>query len=69
MLTPLERQVIALDAEGRSNRSVADHLSISVKTVEAQVATIFSKLGLQEHRDDNRRVLAVIALPRRARLT
>ena len=32
-----------------------------VKTVEAQVATIFSKLGLEEHPDDNRRVLAVIA--------
>jgi hypothetical protein len=32
-----------------------------VKTVEAQVATIFSKLGLEEHPDDNRRVLAVLA--------
>ena len=61
VLTPRERQVMALVAEGRSNRSVAEHLSISVKTVEAQVATIFSKLGLEEHRDDNRRVLAVIA--------
>ncbi|MBA2633958.1 MAG: hypothetical protein H0U86_13335 [Chloroflexi bacterium] len=45
----------------RSNRSVADRLSISVKTVEAQVATIFSKLALEEHPDDNRRVLAVLA--------
>jgi DNA-binding NarL/FixJ family response regulator len=61
VLTPRERQVMALVAEGRSNRSVAAHLCISVKTVEAQVATIFSKLGLEEHRDDNRRVLAVIA--------
>lgn len=61
VLTPRERQVMALVAEGRSNRSVAEHLSISVKTVEAQVATIFSKLGLEEHPDDNRRVLAVIA--------
>lgn len=60
-LTTRERQVMALVAEGRSNRSVAEHLSISVKTVEAQVATIFSKLGLEVHPDDNRRVLAVIA--------
>jgi DNA-binding NarL/FixJ family response regulator len=61
VLTPRERDVLALVAEGRSNRSVADRLSISVKTVEAQVATIFSKLGLEEHPDDNRRVLAVLA--------
>jgi DNA-binding NarL/FixJ family response regulator len=61
VLTPRERDVLALVAEGRSNRSVADRLSISVKTVEAQVATTFSKLGLEEHPDDNRRVLAVLA--------
>ena len=61
VLTPRERQVMALVAEGRSNRSVAEQLSISVKTVEGQVATIFSKLGLEEHPDDNRRVLAVLA--------
>jgi DNA-binding NarL/FixJ family response regulator len=61
VLTPREREVLALLAEGRSNRSVADRLSLSVKTVEAQVATIFSKLGLEEHPDDNRRVLAVLA--------
>ncbi len=61
VLTPREREVLALVAQGRSNRSVAEHLSLAVKTVEAQVATIFSKLGLEEHRDDNRRVLAVLA--------
>jgi DNA-binding NarL/FixJ family response regulator len=61
VLTPREREVLALLAEGRSNRSVADRLSLSVKTVEAQVATVFSKLGLEEHPDDNRRVLAVLA--------
>lgn len=60
-LTARERDVLALVAEGRSNRSVADRLSISVKTVEAQVATILSKLGLEEDPDDNRRVLAVLA--------
>jgi DNA-binding NarL/FixJ family response regulator len=61
VLTPREREVLALLAEGRSNRSVADRLALSIKTVEAQVATIFSKLGLEEHPDDNRRVLAVLA--------
>lgn len=61
VLTAREREVLALLAEGRSNRSVADRLAVSVKTVEAQVATIFSKLGLEEHPDDNRRVLAVLA--------
>jgi len=61
VLTPREREVLALLAEGRTNQSVAEHLSLSVKTVEAQVATISSKLGLEEHPDDNRRVLAVLA--------
>ena len=61
VLTQRERQVMALVAEGRSNRSVAGHLGIAVKTVESQVATIFSKLGLEEDPDDNRRVLAVLA--------
>ena len=61
VLTPREREVLSLVAEGRSNRSVADRLALSVKTVEGQVATIFSKLGLEEHPDDNRRVLAVLA--------
>ena len=60
VLTPREREVLALIAEGRSNRSVADRMAIAVKTVEAQVATIFSKLGLEADRDDNRRVLAVL---------
>jgi DNA-binding NarL/FixJ family response regulator len=60
-LTAREREVLGLVAEGRSNRSVADKLGISIKTVESQVATIFSKLGLEEDPDDNRRVLAVLA--------
>lgn len=61
VLTPREREVLALIAEGRSNRSIADRLAIAVKTVEAQVATVFSKLGLEADPDDNRRVLAVLA--------
>jgi DNA-binding NarL/FixJ family response regulator len=60
-LTPRERDVLALVAEGRSNRSVAEKLGIAVKTVEGQVATVFAKLGLEEDPDDNRRVLAVLA--------
>jgi DNA-binding NarL/FixJ family response regulator len=60
-LTPREADVLALVAEGRSNRSVAERLGISVKTVESQVATVFSKLGLEDGPDDNRRVLAVLA--------
>ena len=61
VLTPRERDVLALIAEGRSNRSVAERMAIAVKTVESQVATIFSKLGLEADPDDNRRVLAVLA--------
>jgi DNA-binding NarL/FixJ family response regulator len=60
-LTPREMDVLALVAEGRSNRSVAGRLRVSVKTVEGQVATVFSKLGLEQDPDDNRRVLAVLA--------
>jgi len=60
VLTARERGVLELIAEGRSNRSIGERLAISVKTVEAQVATIFSKLGLEADPDDNRRVLAVL---------
>ena len=60
VLTAREREVLELIAEGKSNRSIGERLAISVKTVEAQVATIFSKLGLEADPDDNRRVLAVL---------
>lgn len=60
-LTDRERSVLALLAEGRSNRSIADRLMLSVKTIETSIATIFSKLDLVPDPDDNRRVLAVIA--------
>ncbi|MGH2760496.1 MAG: response regulator [Actinomycetota bacterium] len=59
-LTDRERDVLRLMAEGRSNRAVGERLHLSPKTVEAHVASIFSKLGLQEAPDDHRRVLAVI---------
>ena len=48
-------------AEGRSNRSIADALGLTAKTVEGAIGIIFSKLGLEEDARDNRRVLAVLA--------
>jgi DNA-binding NarL/FixJ family response regulator len=60
-LTDRERVVLALLAEGRSNKSIADRLALSVKTVESAIATILSKLDLEPDPDDNRRVLAVLA--------
>lgn len=64
-LSERERDVLALMAEGRSNQAVADRLSLAVKTVEANVAAIFSKLGLEPAPADHRRVLAVLAYLRR----
>lgn len=67
-LTPRERLVLGLLAEGRSNRSIADRLVLSIKTVEGAIADILSKLELEPDPDQNRRVLAVLAYldPRRA---
>jgi DNA-binding NarL/FixJ family response regulator len=59
-LTPREREVLAGIAEGRSNRSIADRLGITVKTLEGMSGSIFSKLGLEDDPDSNRRVLAVL---------
>jgi len=63
-LTARERDVLALIAEGRSNRAIAHRLFLSEKTVEGNVRRIFDKLSLSEARDDNRRVLAVLAFLR-----
>ena len=60
-LTDRERDVLALMAEGRSNQAICDRLYLSPKTVEAYVRGVFTKLGLQQGADDNRRVLAVLA--------
>jgi DNA-binding NarL/FixJ family response regulator len=60
-LTPREREVLALIAEGRSNRSVAAALFITEKTVESYTSKIFDKLGLRENADAHRRVQAVLA--------
>jgi DNA-binding NarL/FixJ family response regulator len=60
-LTPRERDVLALMAEGRSKGGIARKLWITQATVEKHVKSIFGKLRLPETADDHRRVLAVIA--------
>ncbi|MGB6454250.1 MAG: response regulator transcription factor [Streptosporangiaceae bacterium] len=59
-LTPRERAVLELMAEGRSNAAIAEALVISSGAVEKHVASIFGKLGLPSSDADNRRVLAVL---------
>jgi DNA-binding NarL/FixJ family response regulator/class 3 adenylate cyclase len=59
-LTGRERDVLALIAEGKSNRSVADALGVGAKTVEGYIAQIFQKLDLEETSEGNRRVQAVL---------
>ena len=59
-LTPREREVLVLMAEGRSNQGIADKLVISLRGVEKYVSTIFTKLGLPSAGSDSRRVLAVL---------
>lgn len=60
-LTDREKSVLALMAEGRSNESIAARLSISPKTLETHIGTIYSKLGLEPTESDHRRVLAVLS--------
>ena len=60
-LTPREREILGLMAEGRSNQAIAERLTLEVKTVEGHVRAIFSKLGLEPAAEDHRRVLAVLA--------
>jgi len=59
-LTPREREVLALMAEGRSNQGIADHFVITLRAVEKYVSSIFSKLDLSSDGTDSKRVLAVL---------
>ncbi|HEX5115610.1 MAG TPA: response regulator transcription factor [Pseudonocardiaceae bacterium] len=60
-LTPREREVLGLMAEGRSNTAIADRLFVTEKAIAKHTNNIFSKLDLPPSADDNRRVLAVLA--------
>jgi DNA-binding NarL/FixJ family response regulator len=63
-LSEREREVLAVMAEGRSNQAICERLYLSPKTVEAYVRSVFTKLGLRQTVDDNRRVLAVLTFLR-----
>jgi DNA-binding NarL/FixJ family response regulator/class 3 adenylate cyclase len=63
-LTPREREVLSLMAEGRSNLAISEQVSLSAKSVEGHVRSIFNKLGLLSTPDDHRRVLAVLTFLR-----
>jgi DNA-binding NarL/FixJ family response regulator len=66
VLTPRERQVLALVAEGRTNAGIAESLVLSERTVEIHVKQVFRKLGIPDDPGVNRRVLAVLAYLRAA---
>jgi DNA-binding NarL/FixJ family response regulator len=65
-LTPREREVLALMAEGRSNQAISEQLVITPGAVEKHVSSIFGKLDLPAGVEDNRRVLAVLTYLRSA---
>ena len=66
-LTPREREVLGLMAEGRSNSGIAEQLVVTDRAVEKHVTSIFSKLRLPAASEDHRRVLAVLAYLRSSR--
>ena len=67
-LTAREAEVLALVAEGRSNKAMGDRLELSQRGVQKHVTAVFAKLGLAADDDDNRRILAVLEYLRLDRL-
>jgi DNA-binding NarL/FixJ family response regulator len=63
-LTPREREVLQLLGEGLSNPAIADRLAITLRSAEKHVSSVFTKLGLPDTGNENRRVLAVLQLLR-----
>jgi len=63
-ITPREREVLELMAEGRSNQGIADRLEISERGVQKHVTSLLDKLGIPAGTDDHRRVLAVLTFLR-----
>jgi DNA-binding NarL/FixJ family response regulator len=63
-LSPREREVLELVAEGRSNKAIGERLGITHAAVQKHVSIIFNKLGLPAGEDDDRRILAVLAYVR-----
>ena len=59
-LTPRDREVLVLMAEGRSNAGIAESLTVTVAAVERHITAIFDKLDLKPESGDHRRVLAVL---------
>jgi DNA-binding NarL/FixJ family response regulator len=64
-LTPRDREVLVLMAEGRSNAGIAESLTVTVAAVERHITAIFDKLDLKQESGDHRRVLAVLQYLRR----
>jgi DNA-binding NarL/FixJ family response regulator len=67
-LSAREREVLALIAEGRSNKAIGEQLALSQRGVQKHVTAVFAKLGLAADEDDNRRILAVLEYLRLDRL-
>jgi DNA-binding NarL/FixJ family response regulator len=65
-LTPREREVLTLMAQGRSNQGIADELVVTTAAIERHVTSIFSKLDLRQVPEDHRRVLAVLEFLKRS---
>ena len=63
-LTPRQREVLELIAEGRSNKGIGERLEVSTGVVQKHVGSLFAKLGIPDSEDDHRRILAVLTFLR-----